>query len=84
MYLAQLNISNFRKLQNAELNFQPGLNILVGANNMGRTAVGYGSRVPGYYNIKVLRTALEGNVAHANYALSEASGDPILMRLVDG
>jgi hypothetical protein len=44
---------------------------------------GYGSRVPGYYNIKVLHTALEGNVAHANYALSEASGDPILMRLVD-
>lgn len=39
MYLSQLNISNFRKLQNAELNFQPGLNILVGANNVGKTAV---------------------------------------------
>lgn len=39
MYLAQLNISNFRKLQKAELNFQPGLNILVGANNVGKTAV---------------------------------------------
>lgn len=39
MYLAQLNISNFRKLPNAELNFQPGLNILVGANNVGKTAV---------------------------------------------
>lgn len=39
MYLAQLNISNFRKLQNAELSFQSGLNILVGANNVGKTAV---------------------------------------------
>jgi len=39
VYLAQLNISNFRKLQKAELSFQPGLNILVGANNMGKTAV---------------------------------------------
>jgi len=39
VYLAQLNISNFRKLQKAELNFQPGLNILVGANNVGKTAV---------------------------------------------
>jgi hypothetical protein len=44
---------------------------------------GYGSCVPGYYNIKVLHIALEGNLAHANYAPSEASGDPILMRLVD-
>jgi len=39
VYLAQLNISNFRKLQNAELSFQSGLNILVGANNVGKTAV---------------------------------------------
>jgi putative ATP-dependent endonuclease of OLD family len=39
VYLAQLNISNFRKLQKAELSFQLGLNILVGANNVGKTAV---------------------------------------------
>lgn len=39
MYLAQLNITNFRKLQNVELYFQPGLNIVVGANNVGKTAV---------------------------------------------
>lgn len=39
MYLAQLNISNFRKLKNAKLSFQPGLNILVGANNVGKTGV---------------------------------------------
>lgn len=39
MYLAQLNISNFRKIKKAELYFQPGLNVLVGANNVGKTAV---------------------------------------------
>ena len=39
MYLAQLSISNFRKLKHVELNFQPGLNVIVGANNVGKTAV---------------------------------------------
>lgn len=39
MYLAQLNITNFRKLKKAELHFQKGLNVLVGANNAGKTAV---------------------------------------------
>ncbi len=39
MYLAQLTISNFRKLLKVELRFQPGLNVLVGSNNVGKTAV---------------------------------------------
>ncbi|KAF1720152.1 ATP-dependent nuclease [Pseudoxanthomonas wuyuanensis] len=39
MYLAQLNITNFRKLKKAELHFQKGLNVLVGSNNAGKTAV---------------------------------------------
>lgn len=39
MYLAQLKVSNFRKLAEAELQFQPGLNVIVGANNVGKTAV---------------------------------------------
>ena len=39
MYLAQLRISNFRKLQKVDLSFQPGLNVLVGSNNVGKTAV---------------------------------------------
>ncbi|MCC8558691.1 ATP-dependent nuclease [Xanthomonas vesicatoria] len=39
MYLAQLEIVNFRKLKKAELHFQSGLNVLVGANNAGKTAV---------------------------------------------
>ena len=39
MYLAQLSISNFRKLEKVVLHFQPGLNVLVGPNNVGKTAV---------------------------------------------
>lgn len=39
MYLAKLKIFNFRKLRDVELNFQAGLNVLVGSNNVGKTAV---------------------------------------------
>lgn len=39
MHLATLKISNFRKLKYATISFEPGLNILVGANNIGKTAV---------------------------------------------
>jgi putative ATP-dependent endonuclease of OLD family len=39
MHLATLKITNFRKLKEATLSFEPGLNILVGANNIGKTAV---------------------------------------------
>lgn len=39
MYLAELNIRNFRKLRDVQLRFQPGLNVLVGANNVGKSAV---------------------------------------------
>lgn len=39
MYLAHLTISNFRKLKKVELHFQLGLNVLIGANNVGKTSV---------------------------------------------
>ncbi|MDR6743237.1 putative ATP-dependent endonuclease of OLD family [Herbaspirillum sp. 1173] len=39
MYLAELTIRNFRKLREVTLKFQPGLNVLVGANNVGKSAV---------------------------------------------
>jgi putative ATP-dependent endonuclease of OLD family len=32
-------MKNFRKLRDAKLRFQPGLNVLVGANNVGKSAV---------------------------------------------
>lgn len=39
MHLAKLVIKNFRKLKHAELSFKAGLNVLVGGNNVGKTAV---------------------------------------------
>ncbi len=39
MYLAKLTIGNFRKLEKVEVCFQAGLNIIVGPNNVGKTAV---------------------------------------------
>ncbi len=39
MFLAELSIKNFRKLKDIKLHFQDGLNILVGPNNVGKTAV---------------------------------------------
>ncbi|KIX44651.1 ATP-dependent endonuclease [Burkholderia pseudomallei] len=39
MHLSKLVIKNFRKLKHAELSFQAGLNVLVGGNNVGKTAV---------------------------------------------
>lgn len=39
MYLAEIRIQNFRKLKDVQVLFQEGLNILVGGNNVGKTAV---------------------------------------------
>jgi putative ATP-dependent endonuclease of OLD family len=39
VHLAVLNITNFRKLRDARLRFQAGLNVIVGANNVGKSAV---------------------------------------------
>jgi putative ATP-dependent endonuclease of the OLD family len=39
MYLCKLTICNFRKLKKFEIFFEPGLNIIVGPNNVGKTAV---------------------------------------------
>ncbi|MCF5316393.1 AAA family ATPase [Pseudomonas syringae] len=50
MYLAELTIRNFRKLRDTKLKFQPGLNVLVGPNNVGKSAV-----------VDALRTLLAGH-----------------------
>ncbi|SPH21022.1 DNA replication and repair protein RecF [Ascidiaceihabitans donghaensis] len=39
MYLASLSINNFRRIRSATIEFEPGLNIIVGPNNIGKTAV---------------------------------------------
>src|ERR1700694_813456 len=39
MYLAKISVKNFRRLKDVTLEFVPGLNVLVGPNNVGKTAV---------------------------------------------
>ena len=39
MYLAELSIEGFRRLKKLTVAFRPGLNVLVGPNNAGKTAV---------------------------------------------
>jgi len=39
VHLHKLSICNFRKLKSVEITFEPGLNILVGPNNVGKTTV---------------------------------------------
>lgn len=37
MYLSKINIRNFRNLESLEVNLSPGLNVIVGENNVGKT-----------------------------------------------
>jgi putative ATP-dependent endonuclease of the OLD family len=39
MYLANLEIQNFRCIREVNLDFQPGLNVIVGENNAGKSAL---------------------------------------------
>ena len=50
LYLEKLAVSNFRKLKSAEFTFSPKLNIIVGSNNIGKTAL-----------VDALRTLLAGH-----------------------
>src|SRR5260370_16730133 len=38
-FLHSLQIENFRSIEKAKFNFQPGLNVIIGANNAAKTAV---------------------------------------------
>jgi len=44
LYLRRLTVSNFRKLKLTEFEFTSGLNIIIGANNVGKTALVDGLR----------------------------------------
>jgi putative ATP-dependent endonuclease of OLD family len=44
LYLEKLTVSNFRKLKATEFKFTTGLNIILGANNIGKSALVYALR----------------------------------------
>ena len=37
MYLSKISVHNFRNLESLEANLSPGLNVIVGENNVGKT-----------------------------------------------
>ncbi|MFK3865305.1 AAA family ATPase [Pseudoalteromonas rhizosphaerae] len=39
MFLKELQLTNFRKFESLKVNFQQGLNVLVGENDSGKTAI---------------------------------------------
>lgn len=39
LFLSNLRIENFRAIEDAEFYFQPGLNVIIGANNSAKTAL---------------------------------------------
>ena len=67
MYLAELEIKGFRRVAELKLRFKPGLNVLVGPNNVGKTAVVDGLRA-------LLTTTEEGALRVDSYDLHAAGG----------
>lgn len=67
MYLAALNVKGFRRVEELNLRFRPGLNVLVGPNNVGKTAVVDGLRA-------LLTTAEEGALRVDAYDLHTSGG----------
>jgi putative ATP-dependent endonuclease of OLD family len=66
MHLAELTITGFRKLASLKVSFRPGLNVLVGSNNVGKTAVIDALRA-------LLSTAEDGSLKLSDYDLHTTS-----------
>lgn len=69
MYLQTLRIQGFRRFDDLSLNFKDGLNVIVGPNNAGKTAVVDALRV-------LLAASDEGNLRLSELDLHEKPGGP--------
>ncbi len=70
MYLKTLRIQGFRRFDDLSLNFKDGLNVIVGPNNAGKTAVVDALRV-------LLAASDEGNLRLTELDLHEKAGCPL-------
>jgi putative ATP-dependent endonuclease of the OLD family len=70
MYLKTLRIQGFRRFDDLSLNFKDGLNVIVGPNNAGKTAVVDALRV-------LLAASDEGNLRLTELDLHEKRGSPL-------
>ena len=69
MYLKALHIQGFRRFKDLTLDFKEGLNVIVGPNNAGKTAVVDALRV-------LLAASDEGNLRLTELDLHEGAGGP--------
>lgn len=67
MYLAELDVKGFRRVVELKLRFKPGLNVLVGPNNVGKTAVVDGLRA-------LLTTSEDGALRVDSFDLHSSHG----------
>ncbi len=90
MYLSRLRISNFRAIKGLEINFQKGVNILIGENNSGKSSIidalriclGYGKYDS---SISIRETDLHINRKDANYfSLRLLEKYPLILKSLSG
>ena len=71
MYLKKVCIKNFKAIDNIELDFQPGVNLLIGDNGVGKTSIleaitvglgGYLSGIPGVSSKNILQEDIRFNL----------------------
>ena len=58
MYISKIHIQNYRNFNNFVMNFQKGLNVIIGANNSGKTGL--------LYAIKLLNSPSDVSVEDFN------------------
>ncbi|MBN8574927.1 MAG: AAA family ATPase, partial [Candidatus Kapabacteria bacterium] len=76
MYLEKFNIKNFRTIQNLSLTFNKGLNILIGENNSGKTAIIDALRICiGYGNLRRDLYVKDSDFHHQRNNITDAANE---------
>ena len=74
MYLEKFNIKNFRTIENLSLTFNKGLNILIGENNSGKTAIVDALRICiGYGNLRRDLYVKDTDFHHQRNSITDAA-----------
>jgi len=76
MYLEKFNIKNFRTIEDLTLSFSQGLNILIGENNSGKTAIIDALRICiGYGNLRRDLYVKDTDFHYKRHIISEAASE---------
>src|ERR1700677_3315920 len=70
MYLKNIQIKNYRTIKNAQVNFEPGLNILIGKNGTGKSnLLNYIRQNVSYYSIASRSNFLRNPIINYIYTI---------------